>query len=257
MDNQLLTMKLYAPPLRPGLVHRTRLLQKMDMGLQEGKRLTLITAPAGSGKTTLALEWLANLDRAYSWLSLDRADNHLFQFLTYLFAALRQVDEKVGQALESFLRAQTEQDEAIRVQSLLMLLVNQLARMESPFALVLDDYHTITDLTIHQALEFILEHQPPQMHLVIATRQDPLLPLSKLRSRGQLTEIRLGELRFTQQETDQFLNETMKLGLLPDEIAALEVRTEGWIAGLQLAALSLAELSAGSPTALKAAARSM
>src|SRR5688572_26030404 len=107
MDNQLLTMKLYAPPLRPGLVHRLRLLQKMGTGLQDGKRLTLITAPAGYGKTTLALEWLASLDRPYGWLSLDRADNHPFQFLTYLIAALGQVDEKVGKTLESILQERT------------------------------------------------------------------------------------------------------------------------------------------------------
>lgn len=256
MDNQLLTMKLYAPPLRPGLVHRLRLLEKMNMGLQDGKRLTLITAPAGYGKTTIALEWLANLDRTYSWLSLDRADNHPYQFLTYLIAALGQVDEKVRQVLESILKEQTEQDEATRVHSLLTALVNQLAKIQTPLILVLDDYHTITDLAVHEALGFILEHQPPHMHLVIATRQDPLLPLSRLRTRGQLTEIRLGELRFTQEETNQFLNETMKLGLLPDEIVALEVRTEGWIAGLQLAALSLSELSAGSQTPIDADARS-
>ncbi|HSL45408.1 MAG TPA: LuxR C-terminal-related transcriptional regulator [Anaerolineales bacterium] len=256
MDNQLLTMKLYAPPLRPGLVHRLRLLQKMGSGLLDGKQLTLITAPAGYGKTTLALEWLASLDQAYSWLSLDRADNHPLQFLTYLIAALGKVDEKVEQALEPFLQARHGQDEAARVHSLLTALVNQLAKIQTPFILVLDDYHTITDLAVHEALGFILEHQPPQMHLVIATRQDPLLPLSKLRTRGQLTEIRLGELRFTQEETNQFLNETMKLGLLPDEIVALEVRTEGWIAGLQLAALSLSELPAGSQTPLDAEARS-
>jgi LuxR family maltose regulon positive regulatory protein len=256
MGNQLLTMKLYAPPLRPGLVHRLRLLEKMSLGLQEGKRLTLITAPAGYGKTTLALEWLASLDQAHSWLSLDRTDNHPLQFLTYLVAALGKVEETVKQELEPFLRAQTEQDEAARVHSLLLALVNQLAKIQTSFILVLDDYHTITDLAVHEALGFILEHQPPQMHLVIVTRQDPLLPLSKLRTRGQLTEIRLGELRFTQEETNQFLNETMKLGLLPDEIVALEVRTEGWIAGLQLAALSLSELPPGSQTPLDAAARS-
>jgi LuxR family maltose regulon positive regulatory protein len=256
MDNQLLTMKLYAPPLRLGLVHRMRLLEKMNIGLQAGKRLTLITAPAGYGKTTLALEWLVNLNRTYSWLSLDHTDNYPYQFLTYLIAALGKVDEKVEQILESIVQEQTEQDESTRVHSLLTALVNQLTRIQTPFTLVLDDYHTITDLTIHEALAFILEHQPPQMHLIIATRQDPLLPLSRLRTREQLTEIRLGELRFTQEETNQFLNETMKLGLLPDEIVALEVRTEGWIAGLQLAALSLSELPARSQTPLDLEARS-
>jgi LuxR family transcriptional regulator, maltose regulon positive regulatory protein len=256
MDKQLLTMKLYAPPLRPGLVHRLRLLRKMNAGLQEGRSLTLITAPAGYGKTTLALEWLTHLDRAYSWLSLDRTDNHPLQFLTYLIAALRDVDEKMGAILESILEHQVHEDEATRVQSVLMVLVNQLAKTETPFTLVLDDYHTITDLMVHQVLEFVLEHQPPQMHLVIVTRQDPLLPLSKLRSKGQLTEIRLGELRFTPEETGQFLNETMSLALLPEEVTALQGRTEGWIAGLQLAALSLSELPACSETSLDSETRS-
>ena len=256
MDKQLLTMKLYAPPLRSGLVHRLRLLQKMNAGLQEGRSLTLITAPAGYGKTTLTLEWLTHLDRAYGWLSLDRTDNHPLQFLTYLIAAMREVDENMGTILESILEQQAHQDEATRVQSVLTALVNQLAKVETPFTLVLDDYHTITDLMVHQTLEFVLEHQPPQMHLVIVTRQDPLLPLSKLRSKGRLTEIRLGELRFTPEETGQFLNETMSLALLPEEVTALQGRTEGWIAGLQLAALSLSELPAWSETSLDSETRS-
>ena len=256
MDKQLLTMKLYAPPLRPGLVHRLRLLQKMNVGLQEGRSLTLITAPAGYGKTTLALEWLTHLDRAYGWLSLDRADNHPLQFLTYLIAALGDVDENMRAILESILEQQVHQDETTRVQSVLTALVNQLAKVETPFTLVLDDYHAITDLMVHQALEFVLEHQPPLMHLVIVTRQDPLLPLSKLRSKGKLTEIRLGELRFTPEETGQFLNETMSLALLPEEVTALQGRTEGWIAGLQLAAISLSELPAWSETSLDSETRS-
>ncbi len=256
MNGQLLTTKFYPPPLRPSVVHRLRLLEKMNQSMQEGARLTLITAPAGYGKTTLALEWITSLNCSYSWLSLDRTDNHPIQFLTYLIAALGQVDEQIREALTAALDTQTELGEDARVQSLLMLLVNQLAGVRAPFVLVLDDYHTLTELAVHQALEFILEHQPLQMHVVIATRQDPLLPLSKLRSRGQLTEIRLGELRFTQQEAGQFLNDTMRLGLHQDEVTALQVRTEGWIAGLQLAALSLAEMPAWSQTALDAKARS-
>ncbi len=256
MDTQLLTVKFYPPPLRPSVVRRHRLVEKLNQGLQEGTRLTLITAPAGYGKTTLALEWITSLNRHYSWLSLDRSDNHPIQFLTYLIAALGQVDEEIGNSLTCALEANVDQDEATRVQALLTLLVNHVATIRTPFTLVLDDYHTLTDLGVHQALEFILDHQPPQMHVVIATRQDPLLPLSKLRSRGQLTEIRLGELRFTQPEADQFLNETMRLGLRPEEVAALQLRTEGWIAGLQLAALSLAELPPWSQTAFDPKTRS-
>src|SRR5690606_29260764 len=162
-------------------------------------------------------------------------------FLAYLIAALQQVDATIGQEQLAGLHISGgASPDGLWLQQQLIPLINQVATVERPFSLVLDDYHVINELAIHEALTFLLEHQPPQMHLVITTRQDPLLPLSRLRSRGRLTEVRLSDLRFTSQEGAAFLNETMALGLSPDELATLEARTEGWIAGLQLAALSLA-----------------
>lgn len=246
MKDQLLTIKLYTPPLRTGIVRRPRLLQKLDAGLQQGSQLSLISAPAGYGKTTLVLEWLAAQERDHSWLSLDRGDNHPALFLAYLIAALQQVDATIGQEQLAGLHISGgASPDGVWLQHQLIPLINQLSTVQKPFVLVLDDYHVIHELAIHEALTFLLEHQPPQMHLVITTRQDPLLPLSRLRSRGRLTEIRLSDLRFTSQEGAAFLNETMALALSPDELAALEARTEGWIAGLQLAALSLAQPQAG------------
>ena len=192
------------------------------------------------GKTTLVLEWLAARERVHCWLSLDRGDNHPVLFLAYLIAALQQVDATIGQEQLAGLHISGgASPDGLWLQQQLIPLINQVATVERPFSLVLDDYHVINELAIHEALTFLLEHQPPQMHLVITTRQDPLLPLSRLRSRGRLTEVRLSDLRFTSQEGAAFLNETMALGLSPDELATLEARTEGWIAGLQLAALSL------------------
>ena len=250
MTDQLLTIKLYAPPLRQGLVNRPRLMQKLNQGLQMGSRLTLIAAPAGYGKTTLALEWLENLKRPYTWLSVDRDDNHPAQFLGYLIAALERMDKKIGEQIWPVVEALDPPENSLEhVQILLTEMLNAVASTADPFVLALDDYHAITELGVHQALGYLIEHQPPQMHLLITTRQDPMLPLSKLRSRGQITEVRLGELRFTNEEAEVFLSETMGLHLIPEQVAALEARTEGWIAGLQLAAVSLSELSAWSPAA--------
>jgi LuxR family maltose regulon positive regulatory protein len=246
MKEQLLTVKLYTPPLRPDLVPRPRLLQKLDVGLQQGRQLSLISAPAGYGKTTLVLEWLAALEQPHGWLSLDRGDNHPAVFLSYLVAALQQLDSAIGPQLAEL--DSPGSDGGAWLQRQLVPLINQLAAVNAPFVLVLDDYHLINELAIHEALTFLLEHQPPQMHLVITTRQDPLLPLSRLRSRSRLTEVRLSDLRFTSQEGATFLNETMALGLSAEELAALEARTEGWIAGLQLAALSLSRPEAGEAT---------
>jgi LuxR family maltose regulon positive regulatory protein len=242
MYEQILKTKLFVPPLRPGIVARPRLLQKMSLGLKAGARSTIITAPAGYGKSTLALEWIQSLDLPHCWVSLDREDNHPVQFLAYLTAAINQIDEAPLETFPLSLESLDQQEAAGWLQSRLPAFINAIAGLKGSFILVLDDYHLITDLAIHQAVGFLMEHQPPQMHLVIATRQDPLLPLSKLRSRGWITEIRLGELRFTLEETTAFLNETMRLDLIPEQVAALEARTEGWIAGLQLAALSLTEL---------------
>jgi LuxR family maltose regulon positive regulatory protein len=228
MKAPLLAAKLYIPPVRPDLVPRARLIERLDEGLRLGRKLTLVSAPAGFGKTTLVSAWVRAVREPplrVAWLSLDEGDNDPARFLAYLAAALQtvgvQVDEDIA-ATESFLTA----------------LVNQ-ANGVSPFLLVLDDYHFITAQPVHDALTFFLDHLPGAMHLVIATRADPPLPVARLRGRGQLTELRLADLRFTPDEASLFLGQAMGLSLTAEDVAALAARTEGWIAGLQMAALSL------------------
>jgi LuxR family maltose regulon positive regulatory protein len=239
MTSLLLSTKLSIPPLRSGLVARPRLVERMNSSLlQNGRferKMTLISAPAGYGKTTLALEAIKRIGLPIAWLSLDDADNDPRRFITYLIAAMGQVSESVGQSTVGMLQSpQPPPDEL-----LLTALVNEIAAVSQPFILVLDDYHVIHTPTIHGQLAFLLEHQPDTLHLVITTREDPLLPVSRLRARGQVLEIRQDDLRFTGTETAEFLKSLMGLNVSPDEISALERRTEGWIAGLQLAALSM------------------
>ncbi len=229
----ILVTKLYTPPLRSQSVPRQRLIDKLNAG--SGRKLTVISAPAGFGKTTLVSAWLAGRDQPSAWLSLDEGDNDPTRFLGYLVAALQTVDETLGQATARAL--QTPQPPPIS--ALMPLLLNDLAFHPQPFVLVLDDYHTLDAKPIDEALTLLVEHLPPQLHLVIITREDPPLPLARLRARGQLSELRAADLRFTPEEASEFLNHFMGLALSPENIDALEKRTEGWIAGLQLAALSM------------------
>ena len=233
MTSPLLTTKLYIPPVRPKLVSRAHLIERLNAGLHY--KLTLVSAPAGFGKTTLVAEWVATSGRPVAWLSLDENDNDPARFFTYLVAALQTVDPNIGQAAQAM--SQTPQPPP--PESLLASLVNDIAAAPRPFALVLDDYHLIHTLPIHQQLAFLLKHQPPQMHLVIATREDPPLSLSRLRARGQMADVRQADLRFTEEEASEFLQQIMQLDLTAADVGALHRRTEGWIAGLQLVALSL------------------
>ncbi len=217
---------------------RPRLLERLDQGLREGSRLILISAPAGFGKTTLLSEWHSSpAGRAYplAWLSLDTDDNDAVRFLTYFIAALVSVHADVG--IETLTLLQSSQPAPIK--AALVTLINSLASLTTEFVLVLDDYHVIEARSIHQMLTFVLERMPPPMHLVIASRSDPPLPLAGLRARGQLVELRAADLAFAADEVAVFLNQVMDLNLTPEQIVALEASTEGWIAGLQLAALSL------------------
>ena len=233
MPTPILATKLYIPPARPRAVLRPRLIERLNAGLH-GK-LTLISAPAGFGKTTLVSEWVAAGERPVAWLSLDDGDNDPTRFLTYLIAALQTIAAKIGAgALAALQSPQPPPSDA-----LLTTLLNDIAAVADPFILVLDDYHALDSRPVDQALAFLVEHLPPQMHLVIATREDPPLPLARLRARGQLTELRAADLRFTPAEAAEFLNQAMGLNLRDADVAALEARTEGWIAGLQLAALSM------------------
>ena len=233
MPTSILATKLYISPPRPKIVLRPRLIGQLNDVLN--LKLTLISAPAGFGKTTLVSEWIAGCGRPVAWLSLDEGDNDPLRFISYLIAALQTIKEGIGEGLLAALQSpQPPQTEAI-----LTALLNEISTVPDNFLLVLDDYHLIDSQPVDQSLAFLVEHLPPQMHLVIATREDPPLPLARLRARGQLTELRAADLRFTPSEAAEFLNRVMGLNLSDEDIAALETRTEGWIAGLQLAALSM------------------
>jgi LuxR family transcriptional regulator, maltose regulon positive regulatory protein len=233
MYTPILATKLYVPRPRPNVVLRPRLNQRLSEGLH--RKLTVISAPAGFGKTTLLSDWVTRCQRPVAWLSLDEGDNDLPRFLTYLVAALQTVATTIGEGVLAVLQSPRPPP----TDSILTTLLNDIVTLPDNFVLVLDDYHLIDAKAADNALTFLLEHLPPQMHLVIATREDPNLPLARLRARSQLTELRLAELRFTPPEAAEFLNQGMGLALSAEDIAALETRTEGWIAGLQLAALSM------------------
>src|SRR5437588_9165713 len=229
----ILTTKLYIPPLRPNVVSRPRLLERLNEGLH--RKLTLISAPAGFGKTTLVSEWVEGIERPTAWLSLDEGDNDPARFLTYLVAALQTIAPTIGEGVLGVLQSPQPPPTA----SILTTLLNEITTISDQFILVLDDYHVLEAKAVDQALTYLVEHLPPQMHLVIATREDPQLPLARLRALGHLTELRAADLRFTASEVAAFLTQVMGLNLSAADIAALEDRTEGWIAGLQLAALSM------------------
>ena len=239
MPGALLLTKLYAPPPRPNLVLRPRLVQRLNEGLSGGRKLTLISAPAGFGKTTLVSEWLADNESPVAWLSLDEGDNDPTRFLTYLVAALQTISANIGAgALAVLQSSQPPSSESIPT-----ALLNEITTIPENFLLILDDYHVVDSKGVDQVLTFLVEHQPSRMHLVVATREDPPIPLARLRARGQLTEMRAADLRFTPSEAAEFLNRMMGLKLRDIDIAALEARTEGWIAGLQMAALSMQGLT--------------
>ena len=229
----ILATKLYIPPLWPNVVSRPRLLERLNEGLH--RKLILIAAPAGFGKTTLVSEWVAFIERPIAWLSLDEGDNDPTRFLTYLVAALQTIAATIGEGVLGVLQS----PQPPPIEAILVALLNEITTLPDHFVLVLDDYHVIDAKPIDHALTFLLEHLPPQMHLVIATREDPQLPLARLRSRSHLIELRAADLRFTASEAAAFLNQAMGLSLSAADIAALEDHTEGWIAGLQLAALAM------------------
>ena len=237
MPAPILATKLYIPPPRVKIVLRPRLIEQLNEGLLSGRTpgMTLISASAGFGKTTLISEWVANSGRPVAWLSLDEGDNDPTRFLTYLVAALQTLAPNMGVGVITALKS----PQPPPTESLLTTLINEITTIPDNFIFVLDDYHIIDSKPVDEALTFLLEHLPPQMHLVITTREDPPLPLARLRARGQLTELRAADLRFTPLESAEFLNQMMGLNLSAENIAALEARTEGWIAGLQLAALSM------------------
>jgi LuxR family maltose regulon positive regulatory protein len=232
-QHPLLQTKLHIPPVRPELVSRLRLIERLEAGLD--RRLTLVSAPAGFGKTTLLSECAARCRSSVAWLSLDERDNSPTRFWIYVITALQTLYDGVGTIVLEAL----QMPRALPNETLLGQLINQIADIPEPLALILDDLHVITDPQIHEQLSFLVEHAPAQMHLVVSSRADPPWPLARWRARGQVVEIRTDDLRFTSAETATFLNDAMGLDLFPEDVATLGARTEGWIAGLQLAALSM------------------
>ena len=235
MPTPVIATKLFIPRPRPNAVPRAGLIARLNAGLH--RRLTLIAAPAGFGKTSLASAWITGCGRPAAWLALDAADNDPARFLAHLVAALQTIAPTIGADVASLLQSSQHPP----IEALLPPLLNQIATLPQPAILVLDDYHVLDARPIDQALAVLVEHLPPHVHLVITTREDPSLPLARLRARDQLSELRVADLRFTPDEAATFLNQVMGLGLSAEQVAALEARTEGWIAGLQLAALSLRE----------------
>ena len=235
MSIAIIKTKINVPALRRSSVSRTRLLHLLSEGTKQGHKLTLISAPAGFGKTTLVSEWITSSALPTAWISLDESDSDPARFITYLVAALQTVIAGVGDGVLSALQS----SQPVPSKDLLITFLNELASIEDECFLVLDDYHTIDSSAVDELLSFFVERMPTAMRLVITTREDPALPLARLRARNQLTEVRAAELRFTESEATDFLNQVMGLNLSPENISVLETRTEGWIAGLQLAALSM------------------
>jgi LuxR family maltose regulon positive regulatory protein len=283
MPEALLRTKLYVPPLRPNLVPRSYLIKRLNQGLQQGCKLTLVSAPAGFGKTTLLSEWVSQGETVVAWVSLDEGDNDPIRFLAYLVAAIQTVEQSIGKGVLGALQS----PQPPSLEAVLTALINQInaipddpstglgstsaspgrrlpgredRRISRPsvlhqqraasdpdrctwmghnFVLILDDYHLISAQPVHDALAFLLEHQPRNLHVVVATRSDPPLHLARFRGRGQLTELRSADLRFRCDEVTELLSQVTGLELSVDDIAALASRTEGWIAGLQMAALAL------------------
>ncbi len=233
MPASILATKLYIPPPRAKTVPRFRLIERLNEGLT--RKLTLISAPAGFGKTTLISEWVHDGRLPVAWLSLDEGDSDPARFIAYLIAALQKIKAGLGEGLLGALQS----SQLPQYELLLTALLNEITTIPDNFILILDDYHSLDSLSVVQTLTFLIDHLPPQMHVVISTREDPSLPLSRLRARAELTELRADDLRFTIFEAVEFLNRMMRLNLSDGDVTALEARTEGWIAGLQLAALAL------------------
>jgi LuxR family transcriptional regulator, maltose regulon positive regulatory protein len=231
--DEILNTKLFIPRPRTNLVSRPHLIERLNTG--QGKKLTLIAAPAGFGKTTLLSEWIPYSPHCVTWLSLDEGDNSPARFWMYFVAALQTISPELGRGAQTLLPSLQQHD----IKSIITGLINEINAFGDSFVHVFDDYHLIDSTEIDHELAYLIDHQPSNLHLIITTREDPNLHLARLRARGQLTELRVVDLRFTPAEAAEFLNQVMDLNLSADDITELETRTEGWIAGLQLAALSM------------------
>jgi LuxR family transcriptional regulator, maltose regulon positive regulatory protein len=239
MDSMLLQTKFGVPVVREKRVSRRQLVERLNADLWRGegfaRKLTIVCAPAGFGKTTLVAEWVGGLNQQTVWLALDETDNDPARFMAYLLATLQQINPGLGLKTQAMLQS----PQPLPLETLFTPLINDLASLPPGFMLVLEDYHVIHNPLIQRQVSFLFEHQPDRMHLVIITREDPLLPIARLRSQGQVCEIRQDDLRFTESETANFLQQIMNFDLSQKDMRALHRRTEGWVAGLQLAALSM------------------
>ena len=240
MPDRLLETKLHTPLWHSDGLIRPRLLDQLQAGLMEQRKLTLVSAPAGYGKTSLITSWLYSFTKPTRniWLSLEKSDSEPVRFLTYWATAWHRISDLQLDTIQDLLDMQ----QFPPFQTILDEVINPLTQLKEPGILVLDDYHTISNPIVHEMVEYFVEHQPHQAHLVIITRSDPPLPLARLRARRQMVEIRVNDLRFTEEEASHFFNQSMQLVLEEEDVQSLEMRTEGWAVGLQLAALALKNL---------------
>lgn len=233
MSISILSTKLHIPKNSNARIIRSRLFERLNEAKQD--KLLLISAPAGFGKTTLVSEWVSTTGYRVGWVSLDTIDSEPIRFWMYFISALQTAIPDIGKDLLSVLQL----PQSPPIDALLVSLLNELDALSEDCILVLDDYHLVENYTIDNHLAIFLSHLPSKIHIVIMTREDPQLPLASLRARQQMNEIRVNDLRFTLSETTDFLNHAMDLNLSVDDISILNKRTEGWITGLQLAALAL------------------
>jgi LuxR family maltose regulon positive regulatory protein len=233
VSTPLLSTKLYIPSTRPNLVPRPRLIQKLNAGLH--CKVTLISAPAGYGKTTLISDWIEQSGLSFCWITLDDSDNDIGHFLAYFIASLRSINIDLDEQILTLIHSPQQN----QLENILIPMINQIADTQKNFSLVLDDYHLIHSQDIHDAIAFLIEHSPPSMRLVLITRADPPLPLARLRARGQITEIRESDLRFSVEEGEYFLNHIQGLKLSSENIEVLVTRTDGWVAALQMVSIAL------------------
>ena len=235
MPNSILSTKLFIPEIRDRYISRSSLVGKLINGIEINKKLTLISAPAGYGKTTLVLELLKSIDLTSAWISLDESDNDVVQFLSYLIASLK----KAGVGIANNTQEIVSDFGLSSTQAPIMMIINDIAAFPEKMILILDDFHFVQATQVNEAVRFLLEHQPPNLHLIITTREDPGFPLSRIRAQGKLSEIRMEDLCFNKEETAEFFSRVMKLSLNDETVNTISARTEGWIAGIQLAGLSL------------------
>jgi LuxR family maltose regulon positive regulatory protein len=228
MSLPLLSTKFYIPPARENAIARPRLTDKLMAGMNQPGSFTLLSGPAGFGKTTLLSEFVARLQLPVAWVSLDEGDNDPVRFWSYLIAACQMENAGVGASAQAILQS----PQPLPTDTIPTILINDLASLDHELVLILDNFHAIQDETIHSAFLFLLEHLPGNLHILVSTRTDPPWPLARFRVRNQLVEIRAQDLRFNVEEAAEFLNRTMGLTLSADDVAALDARTEGWIAGL-------------------------